>query len=144
MTDRRKAMRIQRLAVALTVINSVILISVLILISRPAALTGVAPVLRGRSLEIVDAQGNVRAQIIVAPASTMPDGTSYPETVLLRLIDPNGRPAVKLDASVDGSGLMLSGEAERGDWNGVQVRAEGTGSRLRLLNKDGQEQVIQP
>ena len=96
-------MRIQRLAVALTVINSVILISVLILISRPAALTG-----------------------------------------LLRLIDPNGRPAVKLDASVDGSGLMLSGEAERGDWNGVQVRAEGTGSRLRLLNKDGQEQVIQP
>ena len=60
-------MRIQRLAVALTVINSVILISVLILISRPAALTGVAPVLRGRSLEIVDAQGNVRAQIIVAP-----------------------------------------------------------------------------
>ncbi len=137
-------MRIQRLAVALTIINSVILISVLILISRPAALTGVAPVLRGRSLEIVDAQGNVRAQIIVAPASTMPDGTSYPETVLLRMIDPNGRPAVKIDASVDGSGLMLSGEAEQGEWNGVQVRAEGTSSRLRLLNKDGREQVIQP
>ena len=100
--------------------------------------------LRGRSLEIVDAHGNVRAQIIVAPASSMPDGTSYPETVLLRLIDPNGRPAVKLDASVEGSGLMLSGEAERGEWSGVQIRAEGTDSRLRLLNKDGREQVIQP
>jgi hypothetical protein len=137
-------MRIQRLALVLTIINSVILISVLILVSRSAALPGVAPVLRGRALEIVDVQGNVRAQIIVAPASSMPDGTSYPETVLLRLIDPNGRPAVKLDASVEGSGLMLSGEAERGDWNGVQVRAEGTGSLLRLLNKDGREQVIQP
>jgi hypothetical protein len=74
----------------------------------------------------------------------MPDGTSYPETVLLRLIDPNGRPAVKLDASVEGSGLMLSGEAERGEWSGVQIRAEGTGSLLRLLNKDGREEVIQP
>jgi hypothetical protein len=137
-------MRIQRLALVLTIINSVILISVLILVSRSAALPGVAPVLRGRALEIVDVQGNVRAQIIVAPASSMPDGTSYPETVLLRLIDPNGRPAVKLDASVEGSGLMLSGEAERGDWNGVQVRAEGTGSLLRLLNKDGREEVIQP
>ena len=137
-------MRIQRLAVALTVINIVILTSVLILLTRSAAIPGVAPVLRGRSLEIVDAQGNVRAQIIVAPASSMPDGTSYPETVLLRLIDPNGRPAVKLDASVEGSGLMLSGEAERGEWNGVQLRAEDTGSRLRLLNKDGREQIIQP
>ena len=74
----------------------------------------------------------------------MPDGTSYPETVLLRLIDPNGRPAVKLDASVDGSGLMLSGEAERGDWNGVQVRAEGTGSRLRLLTKTGRNRLSNP
>ena len=137
-------MRIQRLALALTVINSVILISVLILISRSAALPGVAPVLRGRSLEIVDAQGNVRAQIIVAPPSSMPNGTSSPETVLLRLIDPNGRPAVKLDASVEGSGLMLTGDSERREWSGVQVLAEGTGSRLRLLNKDGQEQVIQP
>jgi hypothetical protein len=45
---------------------------------------------------------------------------------------------------VEGSGLMLSGEAEQGEWNAVQVRAEGPDSRLRLLNKDGREQVIQP
>jgi hypothetical protein len=137
-------MRIQRLAVALTVINFVLLMSILILISRSAELPGIAPVLRGRALEIVDARGDVRAEIIVAPAGSMPNGTSYPETVLLRLIDPNGRPVVKIDASTEGSGLMLSGDSERREWSGVQMLAGGKGSRMRLLNRDGREQVIQP
>jgi len=37
--------------------------------------------LRARSLEIVDSIGRTRAQIVVAPASTV-DGVPYPETVL--------------------------------------------------------------
>jgi hypothetical protein len=68
----------------------------------------------------------------------------YAETVLLRLIDPNGRPAVKLGASVDGSGLGLAGDSERREWSGVQILAEGTGSLVKLVNKDGREQVVQP
>lgn len=136
-------MKIQRLAIVLTVINSIILILVLTLVIRPAVSPDVVPVLRVHSLEIVDDQGKVRAQIIVLPASTQ-DGKAYPDTVLFRLIDPNGRPGVKLDTSAEGSELLLTGDSERREWNGVQVLAEGTGSTLKLLNKDGQEQIIKP
>jgi hypothetical protein len=96
------------------------------------------------ALENLDDHGKVCAQIIVVPAGTEPDGQTYPYTTLLRLIDPNGRPGVKIDTSADGSGLLLTGDSEKRDWSGVQILADGTGSRLRLLNRDGQEQVIQP
>ncbi len=59
---------------------------------------GVASVLRARSLEIVDAQGKTRAQIVIAPAYSKA-GKSYPETDLFRLIDPDGQPTVKMAAS---------------------------------------------
>src|SRR2546425_9707321 len=59
-----------------------------------------ATVLRGRSLEIVDEHGRVRASITVYPADPavkMPDGTTgYPETVLLRLLSSKGGPNKKL------------------------------------------------
>jgi hypothetical protein len=74
----------------------------------------------------------------------MPDGQKYAETVLLRLIDPNGRPAVKIGASVGGSGMSLAGDSEYTDWSGVQILADGTSSLLKLVNKDGHERVIQP
>jgi hypothetical protein len=85
----------------------------------------------------------VRAQITVLPATTQ-DGKAYVESVLLRLIDSNGRPAVKLGASVDGSGLSLAGDSEREERSGVQIRAEGTGSLVKLVNKDRRHQVVQP
>jgi len=135
-------MRIQRLAVVLTVINFLLLIFVLALLIRPAVLPDVVPVLRTHELEIVDDQGNGRAQIVIAPASTLQDGTIYPETVVFRLSDPNGRPAVKLSASVEGAILALSGDSERTDWSGVQIF--GNGSLLKFVNRDGREQSIQP
>ena len=90
---------------------------------RPATAEGGAKVIRVRGLEVVDDQGKVRAQIAVLPPSTMPDGQKYPETVLLRLIDPNGRPAVKIGGSEDGSGISLAGDSERREWNGVYSAA---------------------
>ncbi|MBD0309670.1 MAG: hypothetical protein ICV80_16660, partial [Microcoleus sp. T1-bin1] len=60
-------MKTQRFAIALTVINFVILIFTLIH-SRPATAEGVAPVLRTRELQIVDEKGKVRASIQVHPA----------------------------------------------------------------------------
>ncbi len=136
-------MKTQRLAMALTVVNLVILMFILAYL-RPATANEVAPVLRGRALEIVDDHGKVRAQIIVVPATTMPDGQKYAETSLLRLIDPNGRPAVKISAAVDGSGMSMAGDSERREWSGVQILAKGTGSTLKLTNKDGHEQLIKP
>lgn len=88
----------KRVLIALTVVNIVLLTFSL---ARPGAtrVQDVAPVLRGRALEIVDERGRVRASITVFPADPtvkMPDGTTgYPETVLLRLRDSKGRPNVK-------------------------------------------------
>jgi hypothetical protein len=72
-------------------------------------------VLRGRALEIVDDRGRVRATLSVVPEDPKPEwnGKPYPETVLLRLMSPEGRPNVKLGATRDGSGLLISGESER-------------------------------
>ena len=134
-------MKTNQLTIALTVINVGILIFSLARV-LPAAQPDVIPVLRVRALEIIDQQGNVRAQIIVAPATTMPDGQKYPETTLLRLIDPNGRPAVKIAASVDGSGISLAGDSEKREWSGIQILAEGMGSSIKLTDKDGSENLI--
>ncbi len=91
-------MRIQRVLIVLTLVNLMVLIFMLAAM-RPAVAQGAAPVLRGRSLEIVDDQGRVRASLSVLPAGTSAHGDPYPETVLLRLITEQGRPSVKVSAS---------------------------------------------
>src|SRR5207249_6177423 len=94
-------MAAQRLVVALTGLNIALVASTFFGRTRPAvAASEVAPVLRGRALEIVDDRGRVRASIAVLPADPafkMPDGTTgYPETVLLRLRD---RKSTRLNSS---------------------------------------------
>jgi len=103
-------MKIQKLLIAVTVVNLGLLMFVLAQMQRAVA-QDIAPVLRGRTLEIVDARGRVRASIKVQPAGTV-SGKPYPETVILRLIYPNGRPSVKLGASERGSGLGLLGDSD--------------------------------
>jgi hypothetical protein len=63
--------------------------------------------------------------------------------VILRLIDPYGRPSVKIATSEEASGLSFTGQAKTKDTY-VVLKAEGTASSLRLRNEDGQEQVIRP
>ena len=137
-------MSIQRLLVVLTVVN-VALLAFSLAQSRTVPVQGVAPVLRGHALEIVDDQGRVRASIAVLPANPgvrMPDGTTgYPETVLLRLISSDGGPHVKLAATEDGSALVLGGES---DPTYVQLLARGVSTSLRLSDKNGHEQLIKP
>src|SRR6266404_600164 len=127
-------MNTQRFLIALTVVN---VASLAISLARPgAAADGVAPVLRGRALEIVDDRGRVRASITVFPADPavkMPDGTTgYPETVLLRLITSKGRPNIKIAATEDGSGVAFGGES---DPTYIQFLARGTNTSIRLVNK---------
>ena len=137
-------MRIQPLTLALTGVNLVILVLALVLAIRPEAETDVVPVLRGNALEIIDSQGRVRASIVIEPSTTL-DGQSYPETVLFRLINPDGGPGVKLGSSADGSGLLLSRNVDtQQGFSGVQILSEEPGGLVRVLSKDGREQVIQP
>ena len=105
-------MKTQRLAFALTVINLGLLIFLLAQI-RYVDAQDVAPVLRGRSLEIVDAQGQVRAQILVHGPETV-NGKTYPETVLFRMATAQKAPLMKLTVSEDGSALGLSDDSQPG------------------------------
>lgn len=131
----------QRFLIALTIVNLALLAFLLPHVA-PALADSDAPVLRGRALEIVDAQGRVRASIKVHAAETFaPTGKKYPETVVLRLIDANGRPEVKIAASVQGGGLGLVGRA---DATQVLLQADETASSLKLTNQDGKQQLFKP
>jgi hypothetical protein len=137
-------MRSHRFAIGLTAVNLVILSSVLL--RANAAPSPEKPgVLRGSGLEIVDDNGKVRAMIKIFPADPTiknPDGSKgYPETVLLRLIDSKGGPNVKIAATDDGSGVSLGGAANP---THVQILARGASTSLKLVNKDGHEEVIKP
>jgi len=108
-----------------------------------ASTVDVPGVLRGRALEIVDARGRIRASIAVLPEDpkVIWKGKPYPETTLLRLMSPDGRPNVKLGASRTGAGLVIGGESNP---TYIQVLAEGGESTLKLINKDSVERVIKP
>jgi hypothetical protein len=135
-------MKIQRLLIALTVVNLGLLIFLLLPHIGPALANSVALVVRGRALEIVDDQGRVRASIKVQPAETFkPTGKKYPETVILRLIDPDGRPEVKIVASEQGAGLSFVGDS---DSTQAVLEANGTDSSLKLTNKDGRQHLLKP
>src|SRR5436190_16137416 len=130
------------IAILITMLNSGMLLYGLAQ-AHPSAAPDVAPVLRGRSLELVDERGRVRAEVKVLPAQPavkMPDGTTgYPETVQLRLIDSKGGPNVKLVATEDGSGLVLGGDSSY-----VQILARGGSPFLKIVTKDGREETILP
>ena len=135
-------MKMQRLLIVLTVVNLGMLICLLRSHIGPALANSVAPVVRGRALEMVDAQGSMRASIKVQPAATFqPTGKRSPETVILRLMDPNGRPAGKIVASEQGAGLSFVGAS---DATHVLLGADGAESSLKLMNKDGRQQFVRP
>jgi hypothetical protein len=136
-------MKIQPLLIVLTLVNMALLTFALTQLRPAAASEEVAPVLRGRALQIVDDRGNIRASINVYPASTQKNGENYPETVLLRLITERGRPSVKISASEQLAGLALIGPSNTKETY-VQLGAKGTTTSLRLKNEDGREQVIAP
>jgi hypothetical protein len=129
-----------RILIVLTCANFLLLTALLIERTKPAfAKQSVLPVLRGSALEIVDTQGRVRATLGVLPPSVV-DSKHYPETVLLRLIDPKTGPVVKIGASTDGAGLGLTNGSSRG----VQLLAHDSASILRMTDNAGRERVLRP
>jgi hypothetical protein len=137
--EEENTMKTQRLLVALTAVNLVLLALLLTQVRIHLGWDGVrvwtnadGSVLRGRALEIIDDQGRTRAAITLHPADQT---TSYPEMVVLRLVDPNGRPSVKLGTSAERGGqLALVSEAQ-----GTYVQLSG---RELAVTKDGQRQEI--
>src|SRR5438445_13514918 len=137
-------METQRLLIVLTVVNLGLLGYQLVHPhSGVAATVDVPAVIRGRALEIVDDRGMVRASLSVPPEDpkVIWNGKPYPETVLLRLMSPEGRPNVKLGASKRGSGLLIGGESNP---TYVQVLGEGGEASMKLVNGYGVERLITP
>ena len=136
-------MKNQRFLVTVTVLNLALLLFTLPQQVRSAFAEGANQVLRGRALEIVDEQGRVRASLNVLPAGKAPDGDTYAETVLLRLITERGRPSVKISASEQSAGLSFAGPTSTRDTYLI-LEAKGTATSLKLRNEDGKEQLIAP
>jgi hypothetical protein len=133
-----------------TLLNFGTLIFVLCHHSPTVQASGPEQVVRARALEIVDAQGRVRASISVIPEGPglKADGSVtehgeriFPEAVVLRLIRPDGRPSVKIATTEQGSGIDLSGGI---DPTYIVLSSEGGEASLTLTNKDGHRQVIKP
>jgi hypothetical protein len=97
--------------------------------------------LRGRGLQIVDDQGRVCASIIIHPAARQADGSTYPETVLLRMITSAGRPAVKIASSEDGAGAAFSA-AEGPAY--AQIMARGGDAKVVIVDGAGKETAKLP
>lgn len=129
---------------ALTAANLGLFLDQLIQPNRTAA-QEITPVLRGRELQLVDQRGRVRVEMKIFPPDPtvkMPDGTTgYPETVLLRLIDSQGRPNVKIAATEDGSGISLGGNTNP---TNIQILSRGDKTLLKLVNRDNKQQLIAP
>ena len=133
-------MKTQRVAIGLTVINLVLLIFLVAQLYRVSA-REVAPVLRGRALQIVDDQDRIRAEILVHGPETV-NGKTYPETVLFRMATPQRAPLMKLTVSENGSALGLSDDSQPG---GVQLYGNrDKGNFVKVVNKDGREQLMKP
>jgi hypothetical protein len=126
-------MKLQRLTLALTAINLLLLLAAM----TPARTPANDPILRGRMLELVDDKGQVRSSIKVET-----DGE-----VVLRMFDKNGTIRVKLGADKDGSGLLLADETTE---PGVHLVARRVGTderrttRITLIGADGKQRVIEP
>ena len=133
----RIPLRLQPVLIALTLLNLGILG---VAIAREQAVAAPAltsdRILRGRGLQIVDDQGKVRVSITVNPAVKQPDGSTYPETVLLRMITSEGRPVVKISSSEDGAGMALLA-AEGLAY--MQILARGNDPKLVVVDGGGKE-----
>src|SRR4030095_1587977 len=124
-----------RALVGLTLLNAILLGCSLVQSGLPAMAQGNTQILRGRGLEIVDDAGRVRASITILPAdphAKMPDGTTgTTETVLLRLINSQGRPNIKIAAHERGAGALIAGNTDP-TW--AQILAEDGSALIRLTN----------
>jgi hypothetical protein len=137
-------MKSQSLMIGLTVANALMMTVILVKPQFGEAQAQAQPgILRGPGLQIVDARGKVRASITQMPADPnvkMPDGSrGYPETILLRLIDSNGRPSVKLSATDEGAGFSFTEAKGNAYANMIVRKGEPV---MKFVDGQGREKVL--
>lgn len=123
-------MRMQRLAVTLTLLNTGLL---LLMAAHGGSTHAQTPtrVLRGEAIELLDRDGQVRAALTVEPNGE----------AVFRLRDAKGTIRVKLGASEDGSALLLlDGSTEPG----VHVLSRQTRTTFTMKGPDGHMHEIGP
>lgn len=123
-------MRSHRIVTLLTVVNFGFLLTLLIAAKASHPGDGAAPtVIQARAIELVDGEGNVRAQLLLTK-----EGGS-----LFRMRDGKGEVRVKMEASADGAGLLfLDGRTEPA----VQLGTGKGGTNLKLTSPDKKVKVI--
>ena len=114
------------MALAALCLVAVLAVAVL---DRPAGAKRTPSVLRARTIELVDARGQVRAQMKVERNGE----------VVFRLRDQDGGVRVKLGASRTGSGLLLLNEATE---PGVQALAGADKTSLSLQRGDQRSELV--
>ena len=126
----------QRFALALLIINLLLLV-LFFTQQQSSAAQAIAPVLRARTLELVDTHGRVRSRLSVES-----DGE-----VIFRLFDQAGTIRVKLGASESGSGLVLTDETTEPGVHILARRAPLAGRKttsITLTSANGRQRVITP
>ncbi|MCC6984106.1 MAG: hypothetical protein IT535_12600 [Bauldia sp.] len=119
---------------ALTALNLVLLLGIGVTQILPATAQDDFGIVRGSAFELVDEAGRVRASLTIQPPA---EGAS--ETVLLRLIQPNGQPAAKISASATGAGLSFVGGD---DQSYLILEADGPETALRMVEGGGEQLVL--
>lgn len=126
-------MRTHKFVLALTLVNFAILAMLLVGAAPTNPTDKLAPsVVRAQAIELVDGQGNVRAQLFLGE-----DGSGN-----MRLRDAKGEVRVKLGTSVDGgTGLLLM---DKNTEPAVRIGTDKTGTSLTLTGLDKKQRVITP
>lgn len=134
-------MKVQRLAIVITVVNLMLLVLTVMQTKSTTAQT-IAPILRARALELVDERNVVRMRLNVKESE-------------IDLFDKTGIIGVKLGAGEDSSGLVIAaGGTDPASGSHVQTyvqviarlvgTAERPSTRIMLKGPDGRERVITP
>lgn len=129
-------MKMQRFAPVLLIMN-LVLLALVFTQRQSSAAQAIEPVLRARTLELVDARGRVRSRLNVEPGGE----------VVFRLFDQTGTIRVKLGAGEDGSGLVLNDETTEPGVHIIARRAplpERQTTSITLTGAGGRQRVVTP
>ncbi len=121
-------MKLQRIAILITIIN-VLALAFVLAETRTFADPVVSPLVKTRAIELVDESGKTRATLDIEKTGE----------VVFRLRDEQGTIRTKLGAGHDGSGLSLMDDRTEAT---VQIRANRDGGGITLLDRDGAKNVL--